>query len=156
MFRPASFEGIECPGNFECTEEAVLVDSLWCGTGWLGSLDRASTLARETVRRVSRLALGCSRVNAIVSLRLCTSELLLGGSASPRFASCGVSYKTRGELTSKRLRRPLYPLVHARTPRARMPVSPRDVERRMRCIAAFHARLRSIRSLAGHYGYRRH
>lgn len=28
-----------------------------------------------------------------------------------------------------------------------------NVERRMRCIAAFHARLRSIRSLTDHYGY---
>lgn len=77
--------------------------------------------------------------------------------ATPRFASHGVSYKTRGELTSKHLRRPLYPLVHvlARMPRARMLVSPRDVERRMRCIAAFHARLRSILSSVDHYGYRK-
>jgi len=36
-----------------------------------------------------------------------------------------------------------------------MLVSPRDVERRMRCIAAFHARLRSILSSIDHYGYRK-
>lgn len=51
-----------------------------------------------------------------------------------------VSYKTHGELTSEHLRRPLYPLVHACVSRLHAPVSPRNVERRMRCIAAFHAR----------------
>lgn len=52
-----------------------------------------------------------------------------------------MSYKTHGELTSEHLRRPLYPLVHARVyTRRHAGFTEEHMERRMRCIAAFYAR----------------
>lgn len=73
----------------------------------------------------------CSRVNSPRYERELPSSRL----ASP------VSYKTHSGLTFEHLRRPLYPLVQARVyMRRHASFTEEHVERRMRCIAAFHAR----------------